>query len=223
VTALAAWVLNALGALVGGLIRRRAGELVPAGIPSGPAPQRVPRLVPAVVLKVVTGVLFALAVVCAGVSPVLPAHLWFLATAVVLTVVDVQHQLLPRRIVWPTLAGGGLLLLVAAATTSSWDSLLRAALASALLLALHLLMALISPSGIGMGDVRLASVTGLYLGWVSWQAVAVGALGAFVLQAVLAVPLLLTGRAHRHVQLPFGPAMLAATALTVRVSLQLAR
>jgi len=218
VTALAALVVGALGAAVGGLIRFRAGDLVPVEAATAHAGQQVTRRVPPVVLEVVTGLLFALAVVCAGVSAALPAYLWFLAAAVALTVVDVQHQLLPRRIVWPALAGGGLLLLVAAAATSSWDALLRAALASALLLALHLLLALISPRGVGMGDVRLASVTGLYLGWVSWQAVAIGAVGAFVLQAVLAVPLLLAHRADRHAQLPFGPAMLAAAALTVGIS-----
>ncbi|SDY63796.1 leader peptidase (prepilin peptidase) / N-methyltransferase [Modestobacter sp. DSM 44400] len=47
--------------------------------------------------------------------------------------------------------------------------------------------------------------------------------GAFVLQAVLAVPLLLTRRADRHARLPFGPAMVAAAALTVGISSLLAR
>jgi leader peptidase (prepilin peptidase)/N-methyltransferase len=223
VTALAALLVGALGVAVGGLIRLRGANLVPAGVAAAPAAERTTQRVPPMVLEVVTGLLFALAVICAGVSAVLPAYLWFLAAAVVLTVVDVQHQLLPRRIVWPALAGGGLLLLIAAAATSSWDGLLRAALASAVLLALHLLLALISPQGVGMGDVRLASVTGLYLGWVSWQAVAIGAVGAFALQAVLAVPLLLARRADRHAQLPFGPAMLAAAALTVGISSLVAR
>lgn len=223
VTTLAALLVGTLGVAVGGLIRLRAADLVPAGVSAAPAEKRASRRVPPMVLEVVTGLLFVLAVVCAGVSAALPAYLWFLAAAVALTVVDVQHQLLPRRIVWPALAGGGLLLLIAAAAASSWDALLRAALASALLLALHLLLALISPRGVGMGDVRLASVTGLYLGWVSWQAVAIGAVGAFVLQAVLAVPLLLARRVDRHAQLPFGPAMLAAAALTVGISSLVAR
>ena len=217
-TALVALFVAALGVVVGGLVRRRSAALIPARVTAGPAPAPASHPLPAGVLEVITGVLFGLAVVCAGVSWVLPAYLWFLAAAVVLTVIDVQHQLLPRRIVWSALAGGALLLLVAAVATSFWEALLRAALGSAVLLALHLLLALISPGGVGMGDVRLAGVTGLYLGWVSWQAVAVGAVGAFVLQAVLAVPLLLTRRADRHAQLPFGPAMLAAAALTVGIS-----
>ncbi|SDY63777.1 leader peptidase (prepilin peptidase) / N-methyltransferase [Modestobacter sp. DSM 44400] len=159
--ALAALVIGALGLVVGGLLRRRVGDLVPTGAPSGAASGRVRRPVPAGVLEVVTGALFALTLLCASVSPVLPAYLWFIAAAVALTVVDVQHQLLPRRIVWPALAGGEVLLLLAAATTSAWEALLRAALASVALLVLHLLMALISPSGMRMGDVRLAGVTGL--------------------------------------------------------------
>lgn len=215
---LAALLVGALGMTVGGLIRLRVADLVPAGVSAAPAAEDDPRRVPRGVLEVATGVLSALAVVCAGISAVLPAYLWFVAAAVVLTVIDVQHQLLPRRIVWPALAGGALLLLVAAAATSAWEALARAAVASVCLLVVHLLLALISPAGMGMGDVRLASVTGLYLGWVSGQAVVIGAVGAFVVQAMWAVALLLTRRAGRASLLPFGPAMLAAAAVTVGVS-----
>jgi leader peptidase (prepilin peptidase)/N-methyltransferase len=218
VTVLAALVVGALGVAVGGLIRLRVADLVPAGVSAAPAAEDDPRRVPRGVLEVVTGVLFSLVVVCAGISAVLPAYLWFVASGVVLTVIDVQHQLLPRRIVWPALAGGALLLLVAAAATSAWEALARAAVGSVYLLVVHLILALISPAGMGMGDVRLASVTGLYLGWVSGQAVVIGAVGAFVVQAVWAVALLLTRRAGRASFLPFGPAMLAAAAVTVGVS-----
>ena len=80
----------------------------------------------------------------------------FIAAVVALAVVHVHHQLPPRRIVWPALAGGGVLLLLAAAAASDWDASLRAALASVVLLVLH------------------PGVTGLYLDWISWQAVVSG-------------------------------------------------
>ena len=79
------------------------------------------------------------------------------------------------------------------------------------LFALHL----ISPRGLGMGDVRLAFVLGLYLGWLGWAAVVLGALAGFVVQAVIALGLLATRRIRLRDELPFGPAMLAGAALVI--------
>ncbi len=41
-------------------------------------------------------------------------------------------------------------------------------------------LALLSPRGMGLGDVKLAPTLGLALGWVSWE-VAVGVFAAFLL------------------------------------------
>jgi leader peptidase (prepilin peptidase)/N-methyltransferase len=86
---------------------------------------------------------------------------------------------------------------------------------AALLFGAYLVMALIAPSGLGMGDVKLAGLLGLYLGWLGWGAVVVGAVAGFVVQALLALLLLATRRIGLRGELPFGPAMLAGAALAI--------
>jgi leader peptidase (prepilin peptidase)/N-methyltransferase len=66
-----------------------------------------------------------------------------------------------------------------------------------------------------MGDVKLAALLGLCLGWLGWGALVLGTLAAFVVQAVLALLLLATRRVGLRGELPFGPAMLAGAALAV--------
>ncbi len=66
-----------------------------------------------------------------------------------------------------------------------------------------------------MGDVKLAALLGLYLGWLGWTAVLLGALAGFVVQAVAALVLLAARRITLRGDLPFGPAMLIGAALVV--------
>ncbi|MGY1695430.1 MULTISPECIES: prepilin peptidase [unclassified Geodermatophilus] len=164
------------------------------------------------VLEAATAALFALAALRFGPTAELPAWLWLATAGVLLAVVDLRERLLPNRVVLPALAGGAALLCLAAVAGGAWDALLRAVLAAAALFAVYLTMALVSP-GLGMGDVKLAALLGLYLGWLGWPAVVLGALAGFVLQAVVALALLATRRIGLRGELPFGPAMLAGAAL----------
>ena len=66
-----------------------------------------------------------------------------------------------------------------------------------------------------MGDVKLAALLGLHLGWLGWPVLVDGALAGFVVQAVLAVVLLATRRVGLRGAIPFGPAMLAGAALGI--------
>ncbi len=205
-----------LGAAAGVLVNRAAGrfpwppdtgarELV------GPGPVAVrPPLV-----EVATGLLCALTVLRSGLSWELPAFLLLAVVGVLLTVVDLQHRLLPNRVVLPALAAGTALLLLPALADGAWDALLRAVLGAAALFAVYLALALVSPGGLGMGDVKLAALLGLYLGWLGWAAVVLGALAGFVVQAGIALALLATRRIGLRGELPFGPAMLAGAALVI--------
>ena len=68
-------------------------------------------------------------------------------------------------------------------------------------------------SQLGFGDVALAPVLGLALGWLGWGATLVGLLGGFVIGALVGVVLLGSGRAGRRTRVPHGPFLLTGAAL----------
>jgi len=74
----------------------------------------------------------------------------------------------------------------------------------------YLVLALVSPGGggLGLGDVKLAGVLGLLLGWLGWGPAIVSVLAAFVIGGVIALILLLVGRASRSSHVAFGPSMI---------------
>jgi leader peptidase (prepilin peptidase)/N-methyltransferase len=74
-----------------------------------------------------------------------------------------------------------------------------------------LLVAIVAPAGMGMGDVKLASLIGLVLGSVGLRYVAVAAGAGILMGGVGAIAALLAG-ASRKQAIPFGP-FLAAGAL----------
>ena len=67
--------------------------------------------------------------------------------------------------------------------------------------------------GMGLGDVALAPLLGLTLGWLGWGASLTGLLGGFVLGALVGLLLMAVGRAGRRSRVPHGPFMLAGAAL----------
>ena len=204
------------GAAAGVLANRAAGRFPwppDAGAREllGPGPVAVrPPLV-----EVLTALLCSLTVLRSGLSWELPAFLLLAVVGVLLAVVDLRHRLLPNRVVLPALPAGTALLLLPAVVDGAWDALLRAVLGAAALFAVYLALALVSPGGLGMGDVKLAALLGLYLGWLGWAAVVLGALAGFVVQAAVALALLATRRIGLRGELPFGPAMLAGAALVI--------
>ena len=81
----------------------------------------------------------------------------------------------------------------------------------------YLLLFLIRPSGMGLGDVKLAASTGAALGWLGWTALVAGTFLTFVLAAVYGLALLLLRRADRTSQLPLGPSIVAATLAAILI------
>ncbi|MCU1404731.1 MAG: peptidase domain protein, partial [Glaciihabitans sp.] len=72
------------------------------------------------------------------------------------------------------------------------------------------------------GDVKLAGIVGLALGWVGWGALLVGAFAAFLVGAVLGLLLIAFRRGGRKTAIPFGPFMLLGAAIGVAWGEQLA-
>jgi leader peptidase (prepilin peptidase) / N-methyltransferase len=153
-----------------------------------------------------------------GVTLALPAYLYLAAVGIALAMIDVDVRRLPDPIVLPSYLVGALLLVPACVRHSAWGSAGRCLAAMAALGAFYLLLALAYPGGIGLGDVKLAGLLGLYLGWLGWSAVVVGTFAGFVFGGVVGVVLMVAGRATRKTAIAFGPYMLAGAALAVFAS-----
>ena len=214
-TAVVVAVAGVLGLLVGAVVNRAAGRFPWTSSDEAPDRRTIAVAVRAPVVELATAVLFALVAWRFGASWELPAFLLFTAVAVLLTVIDLRHRLLPNRVILPALAAGAVLLTVAAAAGDAWPALLRATLGAAVLFVVFLVLALVSPRSLGMGDVKLAALVGLFLGWIGWGAVVVGGAAGFVVQALLAVVLLASRRIGLRGELPFGPAMLVGAAVAI--------
>jgi leader peptidase (prepilin peptidase)/N-methyltransferase len=145
----------------------------------------------------------------------LPAYLALALACVALVVVDLDSKLLPNRITYPALGLVALLLLAASLAEHDLGRMVRALAAAAVAAAVLLALALISPGGMGLGDVKFALVLGLALGWLGWEAVVAGLLGAFLLGGVAAMAALLVLKADRRTQIPFGPWLALGTILAV--------
>lgn len=136
-----------------------------------------------------------------------PALLFFTALGVALAAIDLDVRRLPDVLVLPAYPVLAVLLAGAAAAQDDWGSLARAGLGGLALFGFFFALAMLHPAGMGFGDVKLAGVIGLLLGYLSWGALLVGAFAAFFLGAAVGVVALAIGSAGRKTSLPFGPFM----------------
>ncbi|QOC95064.1 prepilin peptidase [Micromonospora craniellae] len=142
----------------------------------------------------------------------LAAAAWWLAFAIPLVFVDLAVHRLPDRLTWPAAAGTWLLLGVAALTgagAAPWWRATAAGLGLALFFAVTTL--LLGARGFGIGDAKLAVSAGALLGWYGWSLLVVGLLLALVLSGLVALALLISGRARWSSHLPFGPYLVLGT------------
>jgi leader peptidase (prepilin peptidase) / N-methyltransferase len=151
---------------------------------------------PAVELSV--GVAFVATVLVLWDQPAqLALGLVFVATLAAITLTDLEQRIIPNRILLVSAVIG-----VAIAAAVDPGSLPERALAALAAGGLLLLTALVYPRGMGMGDVKLAALMGLYLG----SAVAPALLIGFLVGALVGVGLILRdGVAARKQGVPFGP------------------
>ncbi len=168
-----------------------------------------------------TAILFGLAawlVLARGQAWSLPAFAYLAAISVALSLIDIDVHRLPDSIVLPSY-GVALALLALASWnpggTSDWPALGRAAIGAGAMFAVYFAMLIVYPAGMGFGDVKLAGVLGLFLGWVGWGGLIVGWFAAFLLGGLYAVALLVARRARRGTGIPFGPWMLAGALVGV--------
>lgn len=156
-------------------------------------------------LELLTAGLFLLVTSRAPTLWVAPALCVAVATLVAASVIDLGHLRIPPAVLYVGAAVGLPLLVVASAGTGQWVAMLRAVVSAAVAFSAFFAVFLAVPKGMGFGDVRLAGFCGLFLGWLGYRVAAVGIVLAFVLGGVVAIGLVLTGRAGRKTKLPFGP------------------
>ncbi|WP_454851573.1 prepilin peptidase [Promicromonospora soli] len=152
----------------------------------------------------------------AALAPTWPEAVAFVVLALACTLlvaVDLAEQRIPDRVLGPAYPAFFAALTLAAAVSGEWPRLGRAVLAAVVLCAAYLLLAFVSPSGLGLGDVKLSGLLGAFLGWFGWPQVLFGTLAAFAIVAILSAVLLLVRRRARRSDVAFGPAMVLGAAL----------
>lgn len=159
-------------------------------------------------VELATGALFVGVAAKIGAHAALPAFLYVAAVSIALALIDLEHFRLPDPLTLPSYPVGVVLLLVAAIVNSDWWPFERALIGMAALFAFYDVVAFIAPRGMGGGDVKLSGVLGLYLGWLGWAQLAVGAFMAFLVGGVVSIGLVLFAGAGRKTRVPFGPFML---------------
>jgi leader peptidase (prepilin peptidase)/N-methyltransferase len=166
-------------------------------------------------LELVTAAVLALLLGRFGGSPA-AIPLAFLGTlGVALAAIDIAVQRLPDRLVLPAFPLLISLLALAAVMEHDGGLLLRAMLGSLALGAGFLMLALVRPGQLGGGDVKLAGLAGLALGWLGWPAVTTAAVLGFSLSAVVSLALLAARRVSLSSAVCFGPFLLGGALMAI--------
>ena len=169
---------------------------------------------------VITATLVTAATVAAvavrfGLSPQTPAFCALAAVGVPLAFFDARTSRLPNAVTLPAYPVSLALLGAAALQGGGTGRFVHALIGMAVAVAFFGVLLLVSPAGIGMGDVKLAGPIGAYLGWLGATAFLAGLLAAWLLAAVTGLGLLLAHRADRKTQIPFGPFMIIGAFLAI--------
>ena len=171
------------------------------------------------VVEIITGMLFGAVAWVWGLDPLRPALLVLTWSLVVATAIDLEHRIIPNRLTFRLPVILLPLLIFAAAIDGAWPDLIRGLIAGVavpgVMLALSELFRLLrGQAGIGMGDIKLAISLGLVIGYLGGLELVVFAYATIISAVIIAVVLLLAGKAKLASRIPFGP-YLAVGAMVV--------
>lgn len=136
-------------------------------------------------------------------------YLLFLAVGMLaLAVVDLEHQIIPDKLLLPILIFHFLILIFLSLSPTLFVHFFWASLASCFFLALVLVT---RGRGMGLGDVKLSFLVGLIVGPVVWLAIFL----AFIAGAIIGLFLVFVGQARFGKPIPFGPFLVLGTLLVL--------
>ncbi|WP_088289305.1 A24 family peptidase [Kineosporia sp. A_224] len=155
-----------------------------------------------------TAVAFALVGWWLGWVAVLPAFLFLAAISIALALIDIDTFRLPYVIVARSYPVAAVLLGAASLAARDTSSVVRMLAGGAVLWLFYRLLHAVYPQGMGYGDVRLAGVLGMYLGWLGWSELVTGAFFAFLVGGLAGIAIMVVGRGSLKTQIPYGPYMI---------------
>jgi leader peptidase (prepilin peptidase) / N-methyltransferase len=171
-----------------------------------------------VVIELTNATLFVLmAIRFDDMRAAIPAYCILMAVLVAQTWIDLKTKRLPREITYTGIVLGGLALAVAAIVVDEPERVWMMALGAAIALVAMWLIYTLSRGGMGDGDVRLAPLLGMYLGWLNPGIVLPGLFFGFIAGAVVGVAMMAIDRAGRRTAVPFGPFLALGTVVAVFV------
>lgn len=168
-----------------------------------------------VLVPVANAALFAAVGVRLGANWAVPAFLVFFAALLAITVIDFRLQIIPNRVVYPAIFASIPLLALAALAQHDLSRLSRALIGAALAWLALFVIHLVSPGGMGFGDVRLSFLLGLFLSWISYGHAVTGIFLGFLLGAVVGLLLVAFRLRSRTDHVPFGPFLATGAGFTV--------
>lgn len=160
-------------------------------------------------VEAATGLAFVLLYWHYGLTAELAVALFYFSLFIVIFVIDLDHQLILNKIVFPAAA-----IVLIINIFMSEPGFLNGLLGGGVGLAVLLVPALLTRGrGMGWGDVKMAGLIGLVVGW---SQVLVAVIGGIVVGGLVAALLLLTRLKGRKDAIPFGP-FLSLTAMATIV------
>ena len=159
-------------------------------------------------IEAATGGLFVLAFIAFPADLFLAAQVaLFFAVLFAVSLIDLETMKIPNRIVYPAVVGATVLVvagwLLGTGQRPLWGLIGMLAFGGGLLV-----VVLVYPKGMGMGDVKLAALIGLVLGSIGGGRLTVGAFAAFVLGGLAAIAVLAVSGGENK-KMPFGPFLAA--------------
>jgi len=168
-------------------------------------------------IEFASGLLFAFTYWQYGLSVDFAVTVFYCCVFIVIGVIDLEHQLILNRIVYPVTAAAliiSIFLLPSGITGSSlpWPEIVNGIMGGTIGFVLFLIPILIYPVGIGWGDVKAAALIGVVTGFpLVFVTIVIGV----VLGGLVAGLLLLLKVKNRKEAIPFGPFLSLATIITL--------